>query len=188
MPQTPQEEEIYLSPVKSPITAEPEFIEPLPDDSEIQESPGLDTSAFETTLLNEYGLTKEALVNGIRMVTEMSEQKNATDGYAQLQESWGTEPAEVKQRLELVQEYWGKLPKEQQAQLDNVPGAVYIWNQIERSRSAKNSTAPASSTGTVPQMSYDFTEAQLMSMSETDRARFDRQITAAYANGRVKGA
>jgi hypothetical protein len=141
---------------------------------------------FKDVLRTQYGVTPEDLKSGIEFMKGQMEQQAAVSAYKTLQETWGVDSNQLRERMEAVQEVFSQMSPEEQASMDNVQGAVAIWNSIVKNGRAQGMLGKTGSSARVPQNKYKFTAAQIAAMSEAERRQRDPEIVAAYAQGLVK--
>lgn len=135
---------------------------------------------------------KEAISTFSELQQFRVQQKVETEK-SELMQAWGVSGTDFDSRLSEVKERFAKYSPEMQAKLNNPQGAQLIWAKIEQERGQKKTkevpaldrgrkSAPASG-----KSQYDYTRAQINSMSNEEYAKNANRIAAAFAAGRVKG-
>lgn len=158
-------------------------VEQPPAEQQQQESP-----EFVKQLQEMYGISPDDLKAGIEYIKQDMQVRQVQLIHNEMQKLWGINQTEFIQRMGLIEQEFNSLPENERAQFDSAQGAFALWDRIQRNQRAVGSYAGGS--GTVPagnpQVPYDYEESQIMAMSPEQRAREDKKILQAYAQGRVK--
>lgn len=109
-----------------------------------------------------------------------------------LMRHWQVDPTAYDERMQKVKEFYNTLPEDGREQFNTVEGATVIWEHLQKTGAVKppqetNSSSRRSRVSRQPQKpAYDYTRADILSMSDAEYKKQLPKITEAYRNGRVK--
>lgn len=156
------------------------------DEEDKQETIDFD---LNVAIQKQFGVSGEDLKAGIEFIKDLQYQQAQVAATNALSQQWNVPALEVSRRLGIIADEFNKLPENERAALDNIEGAIQIWNDIENRDGVKSARlTKTSGTSTKKKAQYDFTQQQIDAMTPEERQRRDKAIQIAYANGRVRGA
>lgn len=215
-PQVEEQEYVGVQPARAelaydaPEQTEPESQLEAPQTSEAHPFDGIDLSMLEVPapqpeqdvsqlpgyeqFSNDFRkFTGIDLQNAVQLVGQLQAwqvQQQVKQQESELQQSWGVQGDEFKQRLEAVRTRFKSLPKDLQYRLDNPMGAQLIWAKLQQEEQAKQKQVPrfdrTGVQGSVGTPKHMYTQQQILNMSNDDYEKQASRIAYAYKNGLVK--
>ena len=174
-----QPAEVEVSETPEPATTEPETEEETVDTEETQDSPF--ASQFEST----FGIKPNEAIELVNNLQAFRDEQT-------LMRHWQVDPTAYDERMQKVKEFYNTLPEDGREQFNTVEGATVIWEHLQKTGAVKptqetNSSSRRSRLARQPQKpAYDYTRADILSMSDAEYKKQLPRITEAYRNGRVK--
>lgn len=194
--ETPAEVEVSDAPVSVEVEPEPE-VEAEETESTQEEENSPFASQFEST----FGIKPNEAIELVNNLQAFRDEQT-------LMRHWQVDPTAYDERMKKVKEFYNTLPEDGREQFNTVEGATVIWEHLQktgvvkppqetnsssrRSRVSRDDSdfgerSPRSRLSRQPQKpAYDYTRADILSMSDAEYKKQLPKITEAYRNGRVK--
>lgn len=180
--QTPAEVEVSDTPVSVEVepTDEPE-VEAEETESTQEEENSPFAAQFEST----FGIKPNEAIELVNNLQAFRDEQT-------LMRHWQVDPTAYDERMQKVKEFYNTLPEDGREQFNTVEGATVIWEHLQKTGVVKapqetNSSSRRSRVSRQPQKpAYDYTRADILSMSDAEYKKQLPKITEAYRNGRVK--
>jgi len=166
----------------APATTEPETEEETVDNEETQEE---DNSPFASQFESTFGIKPNEAIELVNNLQAFRDEQT-------LMRHWQVDPTAYDERMQKVKEFYNTLPEDGREQFNTVEGATVIWEHLQKTGAVKptqetNSSSRRSRLSRQPQKpAYDYTRADILSMSDAEYKKQLPKITEAYRNGRVK--
>lgn len=169
---------------EAPVTdatpeVETEAEEPVAEETQEDSSPF--AAQFEST----FGIKPNEAVELVNNLQAFRDEQT-------LMRHWQVDPTAYDERMQKVKEFYNTLPVDGREQFNTVEGATVIWEHLQKTGVVKppqetNSRTTKSRLARQPQKpAYDYTRADILSMSDAEYKKQLPRITEAYRNGRVK--
>lgn len=181
----PAEAEVSETPVSveaQPATTEPETEEETVYAEETQEE---NNSPFASQFESTFGIKPNEAIELVNNLQAFRDEQT-------LMRHWQVDPTAYDERMQKVKEFYNTLPEDGREQFNTVEGATVIWEHLQKTGAVKppqetNSSSRRSRVSRQPQKpAYDYTRADILSMSDAEYKKQLPRITEAYRNGRVK--
>lgn len=181
----PAEVEVSDAPVSvevQPASTELEAEETETEETETQEE---DNSPFASQFESTFGIKPNEAIELVNNLQAFRDEQT-------LMRHWQVDPTAYDERMQKVREFYGTLPENGREQFNTVEGATVIWEHLQKTGSVKppqetSSRTTKSRLARQPQKpAYDYTRADILSMSDAEYKKQLPKITEAYRNGRVK--
>lgn len=166
----------------APATTEPETEEETVDTDSTQEE---DNSPFASQFESTFGIKPNEAIELVNNLQAFRDEQT-------LMRHWQVDPTAYDERMQKVKEFYNTLPEDGREQFNTVEGATVIWEHLQKTGAVKptqetNSSSRRSRLSRQPQKpAYDYTRADILSMSDAEYKKQLPKITEAYRNGRVK--